>query len=143
MNKEFLDLAFTLANKAKEIGEVPVGAVVIKDGVVLGTGYNQKESLNDPTAHAEILAIKEASKKLNSWHLDGCEIYITLEPCSMCAGAILSARIKRVYFAAFDKKYGASEILDKNNLNHTCEVYGGIEEEKAKEILNGFFKDKR
>ncbi|MGB9668310.1 MAG: nucleoside deaminase [Thermosulfidibacteraceae bacterium] len=136
-------IAIEEAKKAFEIGEVPVGAIVVKDGVIIGKGHNKRESKQNPVLHAEIVAIMEASKKLKSWRLEGCEIYVTLEPCPMCAGALILSRIKKVYFGARDPKKGA--IVSKLNLlevkfNHSVEWEGGILEEECGELLRRFFK---
>ena len=148
MNKEFMYEAIRLAKKALESGDVPVGAVVVKGGEIIGRGFNARELGADPTAHAEIVSIRQASEKLGSWHLDGCELYVTLEPCPMCAGAIINSRISTVIFGAYDKKAGSASNDSVINLfslpyNHTPEVYGGICETDCAELLTGFFKDKR
>ncbi len=148
MNKEFMQKAIELAKKSLESEDVPVGAVVVKDGKIIGEGYNKREKEGDPTAHAEIIAIKEASKALGSWRLDDCEIYVTLEPCPMCAGAIINSRIKTVVFGAYETKTGSCSADSVVNLfslpyNHTPEVYGGICEKDCAELLTEFFKQKR
>ena len=148
MKNKFLEEAILLAKKAADKGEVPVGAVVVKNGEFIGKGYNKTEVSGDPTAHAEVLAIKEAAKNLNSWRLDDCELYVTLEPCPMCAGAIINSRIKRVYFGAYDIKGGAASnesVVNLFNLpfNSTPETYGGLCEEKCSRILTEFFKKQR
>lgn len=141
-----LSLALEEAKKAKEKGEVPVGAIIVKDGEVIAKAHNLRETLKDSTAHAEILAIKEACKKLNNWRLNGCEMYVTLEPCPMCAGAILQSRISKIYIGTFDENTGASgsviNILQNHNLNHFLEVVWENDEECSK-ILTEFFKDRR
>ncbi len=138
--KEALKEAYT----AYEIGEVPVGAVIVKDGEVIGKGHNLRESLGDPTAHAEILAIREAAKVVGNWRLEGTTLYITLEPCIMCTGAIVLARIKRVVFGAADPKMGAVisklRIFDIEGLNHRVIYEFGILEEESEKILKDFFK---
>lgn len=135
--------AIELANKAN--GEIPVGALIIKDGEVIAETYNQKEITNDVTAHAEILAIREAEQKLGRWRLDECEMYVTLEPCPMCAWAIVSARIKAVYFGSYDRNYGAlGSVIDVRKLaNSKMKVYGGIMEEECDKILKEYFKGLR
>lgn len=131
---------------AKQAGsEIPIGAVIVKDGEVIASAYNRKEELNDVTAHAEILAIREASKKLGRWRLDDCEMYVTLEPCPMCAWAIVNSRIKTVYFGSYDVNYGAlGSAIDVRKLaNSKMKVYGGIMEEECDKILNEYFKELR
>lgn len=135
--------AVELAKKSK--GEIPVGALIIKDGEVIAETFNQKETTNDVTAHAEILAIRGAEQKLGRWRLDDCEMYVTLEPCPMCAWAIVSARIKAVYFGSYDKNYGAlGSVIDVRKLaNSKMKVYGGIMEEECDKILKEYFKELR
>lgn len=125
--------------------EIPVGAIIVKDGEVIASAYNRKEELNDVTAHAEILAIREASQKLNRWRLDDCEMYVTLEPCPMCAWAIVNSRIKTVYFGSYDVNYGAlgSSIDVRKLANSKTKVYGGIMGEECDKILNEYFKELR
>lgn len=141
-----LSLAFEEAKKAREKGEVPVGAVIVKDGEVIAKAHNLKETLKDPTAHAEILAIKEACKKLDNWRLYGCCMYVTLEPCPMCAGAILQSRISKIHIGTFDDTTGAAgsvvNILQNHNLNHFLEVIWESDEECSK-ILTNFFEARR
>lgn len=141
-----LNLALEEAKKARDKGEVPVGAVIVKDGKVISKAHNLRETLKDSTAHAEILAIREACHKLNNWRLNGCEIYVTLEPCPMCAGAILQSRISKIYIGTFDERTGASgsvvNILQNPNLNHFLQVIWENDEECSK-ILTEFFKDRR
>lgn len=148
MNKEFMKKALNLAEKAAENGDVPVGALLVRNGEIIGTGYNRREADKDPIAHAEIEAIQMGAKKLGDWHLEDCELYVTLEPCPMCAGAIINSRIKRVYFGAYEPKSGSCSNDSVVNLfgmpfNHNPEVYGGIYEKECSEILKNFFKDKR
>lgn len=142
----YMELALEEARKAQELGEVPVGAVIVKDGIVIGRGFNQRETLQSPLAHAEILAIEEASKVLGTWRLNGCDIYITLEPCPMCAGAILQSRISKVYIGTFDEVSGAGgsvvNILQNTNLNYICEVIWCYDE-RCSHILSNFFKKLR
>lgn len=135
--------AIDLAKKAN--GEIPVGAIIVKDGEILAETFNQKEVLNDVTAHAEILAIREAEKKLGRWRLDECEMYVTLEPCPMCAWAIINSRIKTVYFGAYDHNYGAlGSAIDLRKLaNSKLKVYGGIMEKECTEVLDEFFDKMR
>lgn len=147
MEKKFMIMAYKQAEKAKEKDEVPIGAVIVKDGKVLSKGYNLVENTNKATAHAEIIAIEKACKKLKSWRLDGAEIYVTLEPCAMCAGAIANARIKKVYFGAYERKSGCAEskypVLTDNGLNHSVEYEGGIMEEECASLIKKYFSEKR
>lgn len=141
--KEALNQAFIAFKK----DEVPVGAVIVENGKIIAASHNQNLKLSDPTAHAEILVLRQAAKIKNSSRLDGCDIYVTLEPCSMCASAISLARIKRVYYAASDKKFGAVEngarIFCSSSCHHRPEVYSGVFEEESKKMLQDFFKSKR
>ena len=123
-------------------GEIPVGAVIVKDGEVIAQAFNRKEELKDVTAHAEILAIREAAQKLNRWRLDNCEMYVTLEPCPMCAWAIVNSRIKTVYFGSYDMNYGAlgSKIDVRKLANSKLKVFGGIMELECGKILDGYFE---
>lgn len=147
MEKKFMIMAYKQAEKAKEKDEVPIGAVIVKDGKVISKGYNLVENTNKATAHAEITAIEKACKKLKSWRLDGAEIYVTLEPCAMCAGAIANARIKKVYFGAYERKSGCAEskypVLSDNGLNHSAEYEGGIMEEECASLIKKYFSEKR
>lgn len=146
MNKKFMYEAISLAKKAGALGEVPVGAVIVKDGEIIGAGYNLREQKQNALSHAEIEAINSACQKLSSWRLDGCELYVTLEPCPMCAGAIINARIKTVIFGAFDKSMGSMESvinLCDYPYNHKVEVYAGICEDECQQILQDFFKKLR
>jgi tRNA(Arg) A34 adenosine deaminase TadA len=139
--------AFACARRAAEAGEVPVGAVVVQDGRVVAEAGNRTLRDRDPTAHAEVLAIREAARALGSERLIGCDLYVTLEPCCMCAGAISFARLRRVYFAAPDPKGGAVEhgprFFAQPTCHHAPDVYGGIRESEAAELLRGFFKERR
>ena len=141
--QDFMQQAIVLANKAAKNGDIPVGALIVCDGKVVGKGYNKKEKNKNALLHAEIVAINNASKKLNDYRLENCEMYVTFEPCLMCVGAILSARIKKVYFGAYDKRFGASELLINNNFNHTTPFEGGIMEENCSALLTDFFKQLR
>ena len=147
MEKKFMIMAYKQAEKAKEKDELPIGAVIVKDGKVISKGYNLVENTNKATAHAEIIAIEKACKKLKSWRLDGAEIYVTLEPCAMCAGAIANARIKKVYFGAYERKSGCAEskypVLSDNGLNHSAEYEGGIMEEECASLIKKYFSEKR
>ena len=134
------------AKKAAEENEVPVGAVIVKDGEIIARGRNMREKKQNPLSHAEIEAINEASKKLNSWHLDDCELYVTLEPCPMCTGAIINSRIKTVIFGAYYLKAGCMDSvinLCDYPFNHKVEIYGGICEEECAKILTEFFEKLR
>lgn len=127
---------------AKQAGlEIPVGAVIVKDNIIVSACYNQKEKLNDVTAHAEILAIREAEKKLGRWRLEDCEMYVTLEPCPMCAWAIINSRIKALYFGSYDANYGAlgSTIDLRKIANSKLQVYGGILEDECNKLLCDYF----
>jgi len=135
------------AELAFEKNEVPIGAVVVHKNKVIGRGHNQSQMLNDATAHAEILAITAASNNLNSKYLTECEIFVTVEPCIMCAGAILNARIRKVYFSSFEPKYGAAgslyNLLEGNKYNHKIDVYSGIYTEESKQLMLSFFHKQR
>jgi tRNA(adenine34) deaminase len=139
--------ALELAEAAARAGEVPIGAVVVKDGEVLGEAHNAPRELADPTAHAEILALRRAAAKLGSERLEGCELWVTLEPCAMCAGAIAHARIARLYYGAPDPKGGAVEhgarVFEQPQCLHRPEVYAGIGEEPAAALLREFFQARR
>lgn len=146
MDKKFLERAIELAQQASIANEVPVGAVVVKDGKIVGEGRNMREQKQNALSHAEIEAINNACKTLGSWRLDGCEMYVTLEPCPMCAGAIINARIKTLVFGAYDSKMGSIDSV--TNLcdlpyNHKVEVYGGIMEDKCLSIMKEFFEKLR
>lgn len=145
MNEEFMREAIRLAQKAKKKGEVPIGAVVVYRGKIVGRGYNLRTRKQMATAHAEIRAIEQACRKLKSWRLPDTELYVTLEPCPMCMGAALNARIDRIYFGAYEQK-GRSltkELASANLLNHTVEVTGGVLEEECAEVLTSFFSAMR
>ena len=140
MNTEYMLQAL---NKAKSsLNDIPVAAVIVKDGKVISIAVNEKEKKQDSTMHAEIIAIKEASSKLGSWRLNGCEMYVTLEPCPMCAAAIIQSRISRVYFGSYDILYGAlgSKIDMRNVINSSLEVKGGILQEECDNIIESYFK---
>ena len=145
--EKFMKEALKQAQKAYEKFEVPVGAVIVKDNKIIARAYNQKETKSDTTNHAEILAIKKASKKLNSWRLLDCEMYVTLEPCSMCAGALIQSRIKKLYIGAMDSKTGACgsilNLLEDYKFNHSVEVETGILENDCENIMKNFFKELR
>ena len=139
--------ALDLAREAALAGEVPVGAVVVKHGVVIGEGHNAPRGMADPTAHAEVLALRRAAAALGSERLDGCELWVTLEPCAMCAGALVHARIARLYYGAADPKGGAVEhgarVFEQAQCLHRPDVYGGIGEEPAAALLREFFAERR
>jgi tRNA(adenine34) deaminase len=143
----WMEFAFKEAERAFNEEEIPVGAVIIRKNSIIGKGHNMRESFNDPTAHAEIIAITSAASTIESWRLDDCTIYVTLEPCPMCTGAIINARIPRVVFGAYDEKAGmcgsVDNLCDMNLLNHRAVVKGGVEEAKCQSILNAFFKKVR
>lgn len=143
----FMRQALSLAAQAMEADEVPVGAVVTLGRRVVGVGWNQREALRDPTAHAEMIAITQAAATLESWRLAECTLYVTLEPCPMCAGAILQARVPRVVYGAQDPKAGAVDslfrLLDDVRLNHRAEVTGGVMADQCGGILSHFFQEKR
>jgi len=140
--------ALALADAAAVDGDVPVGAVVVDAaGQVIGEGRNLREVTGDPTAHAEVVALRDAARRLGTWHLADCTLVVTLEPCVMCAGAILQARIERVVFGSWDAKAGAAgslyDVLRDRRLPHRVEVVGGVEEERASARLRAFFEDRR
>lgn len=145
--EEFMQEALKEAKKAAEKLEVPVGCVIVKDGKIIARAHNQKETKTDTTKHAEIMAIQKASKKLGAWRLLDCEMYVTLEPCSMCAGAMIQSRIKKVYIGAMDEKTGACgsvlNLLQDYPFNHIVEVEIGIEKEECEKVLKDFFKELR
>lgn len=136
-----------LAQKAFSEGEIPVGAIIVKDDKIIGRGYNQRERLNDPTAHAEILAITAASSTLEDWRLSDCTIYVTKEPCPMCAGAIINSRVSNLIFGAYDEEKGCCgslyQLCGDRRLDSRTAVKGGVEELKCASILQEFFKLKR
>ena len=147
MEEKFMKEALKEAKKAYNKLEVPVGAVIVKDGQIIARAHNLKETKYDTTKHAEILAIQKASKKLNSWRLIDCEMYVTLEPCSMCAGALINSRIKKVYIGASDKKTGAVgsvfNLLEDYTFNHKVEYEKGILKEECENMLKDFYKELR
>ena len=147
MDNKFMKEALKEAQKAYDKLEVPVGCVIVKDGKIIARAHNQKETKLDTTKHAEILAIQKASKKLESWRLLDCEMYVTLEPCPMCAGAIINSRIKKVYIGTKDEKTGACgsklNLLEDYTFNHKVEIETGIMKNECEEILKKFFKELR
>lgn len=142
--EHYMKQALKEAEKAYKKLEVPVGAVIVKDGKIIARAHNQKETRTDTTKHAEILAIQKASKKLESWRLIDCEMYVTLEPCSMCAGAMINSRIKKVYIGTCDEKTGAAgsvlNLFEDYKFNHKVEIEKGIMQEDCEKILKDFFK---
>lgn len=142
-----MQLAFGLAREAATKGEVPVGAVIVRNGEVIAAAHNLTETQNDPSAHAELLAIREACEKLGSPRLNDCDLYVTLEPCTMCAGAISHARLRRVYFGAYDAKGGGVEhgakFFHQPTCHHAPEVIGGVMESECGELLKAFFVQRR
>lgn len=145
--EDFMQEALREAEEALSIGEVPVGAVIEKDGVIIGRGHNMTETSKDPTAHAEILAIREAAENLGGWRLLGCRMYVTTEPCSMCAGATVLARIQKVYIGTTDPKTGACgslmNILQDERLNHYVQIETGIMKQECEKIMKSFFRKLR
>ena len=145
-HREFMMRAIELAREADRIGEVPIGAVVVKDGKIIGEGYNTRETRRTATGHAEIMAIEAACKTRDSWHLDGCTLYVTLEPCPMCAGAIINARIPRVVFGAREENTGScGSVIDlfSERYGHSPAVFSGVCEQESRELLQGFFQQRR
>jgi tRNA(Arg) A34 adenosine deaminase TadA len=143
----FMRAALELAREARAAGEVPVGAVVVKDGEIVGRGYNHPISAQDPTAHAEIVALRDASRHLGNYRLGGCELYVTLEPCAMCSGAIVHGRLDRLIYAAADPKTGACgsviDVFANSRLNHHTVVTAGLLASEAGELLRDFFAARR
>ena len=144
---DFMRAALDLAQQARDAGEVPVGAVVVKDGVIIGRGYNRPISAADPTAHAEVMALRDAARHLGNYRLTDCMLYVTLEPCTMCVGAIFHARIARLVYGAKDPKTGAcGSIIDlpaETRLNHHLQMAGGVLAEETGELLKQFFAQRR
>ncbi|WP_283678049.1 tRNA adenosine(34) deaminase TadA [Lentilactobacillus sp. Marseille-Q4993] len=143
----FMNEALTEAKKAYLLGEVPIGAVVVHNGKVIGRGHNLRERFQDATAHAEVMAIQEAGRAVGNWRLVDCDLYVTIEPCLMCSGAIVNARVSRVFYGAPDNKAGAVDTLydtlRDDRLNHQVEVHSGILREKCASIMKQFFKEAR
>jgi tRNA(adenine34) deaminase len=146
-HERWMRAAIDQAIRALDSEEVPIGAVVVHNGRIIGEGYNQRETLRDPTAHAEMIAITQAAAALESWRLEDCTLYVTLEPCCMCAGAIVQARVPRVVYGAIDPKAGAVRslfrLLDDPRLNHRCELVEGVLAEPCGRVLTEFFQGKR
>ena len=145
--EKYMREAIKEAKKAELIDEVPIGCVIVKNDKIISRGHNVKESQQNPMGHAEIIAINKASKKLNSWRLEDCDIYITLEPCIMCSGAIIQSRIRTIYYGASDPKGGALgssiNVLTANGINHHPQVIGGVLKEECSSIISNYFKAKR
>ena len=142
--EKFMKEAIKQAKKAYDKEEIPVGAVIVKDGQIIASGYNKKEEKKDTTQHAEIIAIQKASRKIGAWRLQDCEMYVTLEPCAMCTGALIQARLKRVYIGTMDPKTGACgsvlNLLEDYKFNHKVEVETNIMQKECEKILKDFFK---
>jgi tRNA(adenine34) deaminase len=147
LDKTFMQRAYQLAQQAENIDEIPVGAVVVADGKIIGEGFNQSITLNDPSAHAEMLAIKQAAKAINNYRLLDCTLYVTLEPCPMCAGLLVHSRINRLVYAAKDLKTGSAgsvfNLTSHEKLNHQIVVEQGVLAEQCSELLSNFFKRRR
>lgn len=146
-DERFMREAIKQAKKAAKLGEMPVGAVIVRNGEIISRGYNKRETKKNALLHAEIIAVERACKKLGGWRLPECEIYVTLEPCPMCAGAILNSRIDRVYFGAYDPKSGCAgsriNLMDMNLCNYTAEVMGGVMQEECAGLIKEFFRELR
>ena len=143
---DYMKLALEAAKNTEQSQDVPIGAVIVKDGEVIAIGFNEREAHGDATAHAEIQVIRKACQTLGGWHLDLCELYVTLEPCPMCMGAIVNSRIKRVVFGAKDSKAGAcGSVFNFNDypLNHKPEIISGVMEEEGRKLLSDFFSERR
>jgi len=144
---DFMGLALDLAREAATLGEVPVGALIVREGEIVGRGFNRPIGRHDPTAHAEVMALRDAAQRLGNYRLPGCTLYVTLEPCAMCIGAIFHARIARVVFGATDPKTGAAgsviDLFGVDRLNHHAEVVGGVRAEECGVLLSGFFAARR
>ena len=145
--KKFMRAALREAAKAGEKGEVPVGAVIVKDGKIIARGHNEREYKHDPTAHAEVVAIRKAGSKLGRWNLSDCDLFVTLEPCAMCGGAIVYSRIRTVYYGADDLRFGCCgtimNIAQHEKLNHRAEIVGGVMKDECVQPIKDFFKEKR
>tara|TARA_Y100001970_G_scaffold291013_1_gene426695 strand:- start:808 stop:1278 length:471 start_codon:yes stop_codon:yes gene_type:complete len=146
-HENWMRFAFKEAEKAYQNNEVPIGSIIIKDETIIGRGYNQCEGLNDPTAHAEMIAITSASNTLKSWRLTDCTLYVTKEPCAMCSGALINARVSMVVFGAYDDEEGCCgsfyQLCQEPKFNHQLSIRGGIMEDSCKHILIDFFREKR
>lgn len=145
--EQFMRIALEEAEKARQTGEVPIGAIIVLDGEVIGRGHNQRETTNDATTHAEMGAIRDANRTLENWRLEDAEMFVTLEPCPMCSGAIILSRIKKVYYGASDLKAGTAgtlmNLLQDTRFNHQAEVERGLLEEECKDTLQSFFRELR
>ena len=139
--------AIVLAEQAAAVGEVPVGALVVKDGEIIAEGYNQPITSCDPTGHAEIIAMRNACAVLGNYRLSGCDLYVTIEPCTMCVGAMVHGRIRRIVFGALEPRAGALnsqlQLMDQSHYNHIIEVRGGVLERQCSELISSFFRQKR
>ena len=146
-DQTFMAAALQQAQNAQLVGEVPVGAVVVRDGRIIGTGFNQPIGSHDPTSHAEILALRQAAHSLGNYRLPDCDLYVTLEPCAMCVGAMLHARLRRVVFGAFDRKTGAAgsvmNLFSEGAINHHTEAIGGVMAADSVTLLRSFFEERR
>jgi tRNA(adenine34) deaminase len=146
-NEKFMLQALALAEQAGAIGEVPVGAVVVADGQVIGEGFNQPITACDPTAHAEIIAMRNAATAVGNYRLTGCDLYVTIEPCTMCVGAMVHARIQRVIFGALEPRAGALasqlKLMDQSHFNHSIDWQGGVLEQQCGALIKDFFKRRR
>lgn len=144
--EKFMQKALDLAKISYKNGDIPVGCVIVKDGKIIGQGYNQKEEKNDASMHAEMLALKDACKNLSSYHLEDCQMYVSLEPCAMCAGAIINFRLEKVYIATENKRFGCCgskiNLLDYD-FNHTCQVEFGLLKNQASKLISDFFAEIR
>ncbi len=147
LHQMYMQMALQQADEAARAEEVPVGAVIVREGSIIAAAHNQREMLRDPTAHAEMIAITQAAEAVGGWRLENCILYVTLEPCPMCAGAILQARIPLVVYGAVDPKAGAVDslyrLLDDHRLNHRCQVVGGVLSQRCGQVLSDFFKKRR
>ena len=147
VNNKYMQIALDEAVLAANEGEMPVGAVVVKDGKVIASAHNERNKKHDPTLHAEIVAMRRACELISDWRLEDCDLYVTLEPCVMCAGAIINARIRNVYFGAYDAEYGAAggriDVFSKSYFGSKTKVYGGIMEDECTSMLKSFFSSLR
>ena len=147
IEEKFMSIALKEAKKAEAIDEVPIGCVIVKNNKIIARGHNIRETKKDPLGHAELVAIKKASKKLMNWRLEGCDLYVTLEPCMMCSGAIIQSRIRRVIFGAYDPKggaiYSSINAFEAKNINHHPEIVPEVMKDECSSILTNYFKKKR